>query len=232
MKIFELSNIHLGYQNHTILKDVSLSVSIGEFIGIIGSNGSGKTTLLHTLLKLKRPMAGTFKIYNHPQNRQYKIGYVPQRGSLPSDFPVTVMDIVLMATYHNSSLFPFQKKIYVEKALKTLEYLNCLEFKGKPFNLLSGGQQQRVLIARAFINDPDVLIVDEPTDGLDIVRKSQMMDLLKSIHDEKKVTIIIVSHELELVLNYVKKLYLIHNKILTQIDPDEKKLIDKIKQIY
>ena len=232
MKLFELHSVTLTYHNHVVLKDVSLNISQGEFIGIIGSNGSGKSTLLNSLLKLKKPERGVVKFHSHPTGRPYKIGYTPQRHILSNDFPLTVLDIVLMASYHNNSLFPFQKKDEINHALDVLKYVECYNHKGKTFRELSGGEKQRVLLARALMNYPEVLIVDEPTDGLDIVRKSQIMDLIKKIHHEKKVTVIMVSHELEMLLDYVEKLYLIHNKLITPLNPKEENLINTIKQIY
>ncbi|MFP4499190.1 MAG: metal ABC transporter ATP-binding protein [Vulcanimicrobiota bacterium] len=202
--ILKFENIKLGYSGEPVLPVVNLEVDQGDFLGIVGPNGAGKTTLLKALLNLLQPLEG-----NVTRNMNITCGYVPQKGELDEHFPLTARDIVTMARVPFSPLFGNDKKSK-KIVQESLERLEITDLADRPFRELSGGQKQRTLIARALAAEPGILVLDEPTNGMDIKSEKAIMDILKNLN-EKGMTIIMVTHLLNLVANYAKKVMLINN---------------------
>jgi ABC-type Mn2+/Zn2+ transport system ATPase subunit len=202
--MIHFENLDLGYGKKIILKNVNGRIKKGGFVGIVGANGSGKTTLLRTILGWVKPLSGKI---NSKSELHY--GYVPQRNVIDPLYPLTALDVVLMGLYGKSSVFKKMGDDERQNALQTLGQVGLLEKADFLFHELSGGQQQRTLLARALISQPDILILDEPTNGMDIVSEASVMDTIQKIHEKTGMTIIIVTHLLHVVAHYATELGLI-----------------------
>ncbi len=214
MNIIDAQHITIGYKQKIVLSDISFSVAQGEYVGLIGSNGSGKTTLLKTILGLLKPISGTIKLFDVPQSEftdWNMIGYVSQRATdIDGLFPATVEEIVLMGLYPIKKRFEKitdQDRKLVVQALESVE-LECK--KDVSFKELSGGQKQRALIARALVSSPQLLILDEPTIGIDSKTQIEFYSLLKKLN-AKGITIVIVSHDIDTMMHEVKRLVSLDN---------------------
>jgi ABC-type Mn2+/Zn2+ transport system ATPase subunit len=201
--VFE--NVSLGYGRRRVLSGIDFDLQSGDFLGIVGPNGAGKTTLLKAVLGLLKPMSGTVR----RSSENLRIGYVPQRESIDTFFPLTVLDIVLMGRYARLGPFRQPGRADREAALRALEHVGIADLAHQPYSRLSGGQKQRSLIARALAGEPNLLILDEPTNGMDLVSERAIMELVRSLHEEDKITVLMVSHLLNVVVNYARRLAII-----------------------
>ena len=196
----------LGYGRRVILPDLSFTISEGDFLGMVGPNGAGKTTILRAILRTLKPLAGTV---THAPNIRF--GYVPQRDQVDYNFPLTVVDVVLMGRYDRIGIG--QRPGSQDRALacRALDQVGILDLADQPLSLLSGGQKQRTLIARALVGEPNVLALDEPTAGMDLVSTTQILGLIRGLHDRERLTVLMVSHALNEVANYVERIALVMN---------------------
>ncbi len=192
-----------GYGRKTVLERVHLHLCCGNFWGFVGPNGSGKTTLVRALLGLLKPQAGSVVWH-----RKARIGYVPQREALDDLLPLTALDIVLLGRLRRGGFCYRFTEEDRRKALEVMELMGIADLAALPYRALSGGQKQRVLIARALAAEPELLLLDEPTNGLDLPTEHAIMKLLKQIHEEQGVTIVFVTHLLNLAANAVTHLAL------------------------
>ncbi|MFZ5632628.1 MAG: metal ABC transporter ATP-binding protein [Bacillota bacterium] len=199
--VIEISNLSFTYGCHPVLKDISLTVMAGEAVGITGPNGAGKTTLLKLLTGQLQPQQGEISIFGSAVSGgrwRQRASYVPQRAThFNQGFPATVMEVVLSGRTGRKGLFRgFGPGDYraAGEALKTMEIYSL---KDAPVAQLSGGQQQRAFIARALAAGPDLLIMDEPTVGVDSGTTRRLYSILKKINRENNITLIIVSHDQE-----------------------------------
>jgi ABC-type Mn2+/Zn2+ transport system ATPase subunit len=202
--IVQFHEVTLGYGRNVVLEALSFEIHRGDFLGIIGPNGAGKTTLLRAILGLIRPLAGHI---SKAENLRY--GYVMQRQNLDTLFPFTVGDIVRMGRLGHRR--PWQRTNLEDSTLveEALAVAGIEDLKDQLYRELSGGQRQRALIARALAAQPDVLLLDEPTNDMDAKGENQIMGLIQNIQRNMEVTIVLVSHLLHVVLNYVEKLMLL-----------------------
>jgi ABC-type Mn2+/Zn2+ transport system ATPase subunit len=202
-EIIKFRDISIGYGKNPIVSNISLSIYQNDFIGLVGPNGAGKTTFLKTLLGSIKPLSGF--ILKH----DLRFGYVPQRDVVQPLLPYTVFDVVMMGRYSLMPTFASPKHSDMEKVLSSLESVGIIDLKNDLYNSLSGGQRQRTLIARALAVEPNILILDEPTNGMDTPSHYGLLELISELHDKKNLTILLVSHLLTDVANYVKKIILI-----------------------
>ena len=202
-EIIKFTNTSIGYGKNVIVSDINISINENDFIGIVGPNGAGKTTFLKTLLGNIKPLAGNVSMDN------LRFGYVPQRDTVQPLLPYTVFEVVMMGRYSLSG--PFKRMTEMDKQIvaESLSYIGMLDQKDENYNSLSGGQRQRTLIARALAVKPNVLILDEPTNGMDTPSHYSLLDLIERLHAEKNLTIFLVSHLLTDVANIVKKIMLL-----------------------
>lgn len=188
---------------NVVLEDVSLCVDDGTFTAILGPNGGGKTTLLKAVLGLVPITRGSIRVLGRPVREldavRGRIGYVPQHLNLDAHFPATALDVVLMGAYAHAGLFRRVGRDWRERAREILGRVGMAERADRPFGRLSGGQRQRVLIARALVARPSLLLLDEPTTGVDMVGKSDLMALLAALRSEMGLTILMVTHDVALV---------------------------------
>ncbi|QQS60968.1 MAG: ABC transporter ATP-binding protein [Candidatus Moraniibacteriota bacterium] len=183
------------------LDDVSFRIQYGEYVGIVGPNGAGKTTLLLAILGIISPNKGFISLAP-----DVRIGYVPQKYFPNNTFPVSVSEIVAMGFGQKSFLF-WKKKEKEEKIKNVLESVGLsASFMQRNFNDLSGGQKQRVIIARALVHEPNLLLFDEPTSGVDHINRIRMYELLAELNKQKGITILFVSHEIEHVVKMCKRI--------------------------
>ena len=209
MNVIEIKNLKYGYNEKLILNGIDLKVDHGDFLAISGQNGSGKTTLIKILTGELKKQAGSIKILgedieNIENFRQ--IGYVPQLNeSKDISFPLTCYEYVILNLYREFNFFKRPSKDSIRKTHEVFKRLNIESLKDRPFNKLSGGQQQRVMIARALVSSPEVLILDEPTVGIDKKSKEEFLDLLGYLNKKHHITILIISHEMDLIDHFVNK---------------------------
>lgn len=202
-EIIKFSEVSIGHGKNPIVPNISLSINQNDFIGLVGPNGAGKTTFLKTLLGSIKPLSGSIT------KDDLRFGYVPQRDVVQPLLPYTVFDVVMMGRYSLMPTFASPKKTDTEKVLTSLESVGISDLKKLQYNSLSGGQRQRTLIARALAVEPNVLILDEPTNGMDTPSHYGLLELISELHEKQNLTVILVSHLLTDVANYVKKIILI-----------------------
>jgi ABC-type Mn2+/Zn2+ transport system ATPase subunit len=227
-KMIEFKSADLGYGNKIILKNLNLHILEGDFLGIIGPNGAGKTTLLKNIMGILKPQNGHML-----QDQQIRFGYCMQRQQINILFPFTVFEIVMMARTKLIGCFKKPSAIDKEKVFEALDIVSIQDLADIPFMTLSGGQKQRALLARSLCLEPDFLILDEPTIDLDIKAKKEVLELVLHIHKTQKVTIALVSHEIQEVINHANKfLFLDHiydPEIIEKEKLDERKLSELFK---
>ncbi|HEX4264837.1 MAG TPA: metal ABC transporter ATP-binding protein [Verrucomicrobiae bacterium] len=209
-KLITFENLAIGYENHAVMSGISLSIARSSFTAILGANGSGKSTLLKTLLGIQPPIAGKILCPG-----QAVFGYVPQSVELDTLYPLTGFDVALMGVYGRirpGGLVSWQERNFVHECLRATA---ADQFSRKKFSQLSGGQKQRVLIARALATRPDILVLDEPTAGVDVAATHALLEFISQIHQERKLTILLVTHDLPLVRKHAEQVIWLHEgKIL------------------
>lgn len=210
-KIIELKNVSFSYPNNLVLQDTSLCFNEGDFAGIIGKNGSGKSTLLKLILGQLKPSSGKVEL-----DKTKKIGYVEQ-VTLTSDnsFPASVKEIVMLGLYGKIGLFKFMNKQHKKLISNALVTVGLKGFEKKQISFLSGGQQQKVLIAKALVANPDILILDEPTTGIDKESEADFMKLLEHLNTFHKKTIILVTHNYSKLIS-TNKVFLVEDKTVKE----------------
>jgi ABC-type Mn2+/Zn2+ transport system ATPase subunit len=202
-----LENVAIGYNGKVLLEDINLSIKAGEFIVLFGPNGSGKTTLFKTILRIIPLIQGTI-IYGDGQPTRF--GYVPQRQYLDEIYPFMAEEVVLMGTFGQVRPFcptPKTNRVLIEQCLKDV---GMLDMRKKLFSELSGGQKQRILIARALATRPNVLLLDEPITGIDIIAQKKIIELITELHKKRQLTIMMVTHEVHHIPSWVNKIIHIH----------------------
>ncbi len=183
---------------------VTLEIGAAEFVGVIGPNGGGKSTLLQLVLGLLEPRRGTLEVFGRsPAAARSRIGYVPQRATIDAGVPATVLDIVLMGRLTRGSWGPRFSRRDVEAARAALERTRVTDLERRAWSTLSGGQRQRVLIARALVGEVDLLLLDEPTAGVDTHREEELLDLLGELNAD--LPIVMVTHDLPLVAAHMDR---------------------------
>jgi ABC-type Mn2+/Zn2+ transport system ATPase subunit len=206
MDLLRLRGVGVGYHGRPILPPVDLAIRRGTFLGVVGPNGSGKTTLLRTILGLQAPVTGRVE---HPSGHAPRFGYVPQRSEAERSFPLTALDLVLMGRSPRRAVgLPFGREDR-RIALECLRRVGLDAVARRSFHALSGGQRQRVYIARALATEPEVLVLDEPTTGMDIVAEASLLDLIARLRVQDDLGIIMVSHNLSLVAGFVEEVLLV-----------------------
>lgn len=197
-----LRDVSLGYDGRVVLEKISLSVERGEFLALLGPNGAGKTTLLRGVLGLIPVLGGSIE-YGFDRLASPP-GYVPQRETLDPIFPLTVSEVVLMGTYARMAPLRPVGRRQRQVAATCLEQVGLPDLAKRPFWALSGGQKQRVLIARALAAEPEILMLDEPTSGVDPGASAAIMNLISSLNRGQGLTVVLVSHHLRLVRSLVR----------------------------
>lgn len=196
MNLIHIKELSYSYPTKkNTLKNININVPEGSFTCIVGENGSGKSTLLKCIV-------GLYKTYTGEIKKEARIGYLPQKTEIQSNFPASIEEIVMSGTIPNNVKSIFYKKEDKEKAKEIMKELEIYEMRKKCFADLSGGQQQRVMIARAMCATDKIIVLDEPTNGLDPNIAKQIYEILYKLKTEKNLTILMVSHDTERALKY------------------------------
>ena len=203
-KILQINSLTVRLDGRTVLEDINIDVNRGEIVAILGPNGGGKTTLIKTCLGFIKPSKGYIRIFGKPPKEAIKtgkIGYLPQKPSTPKNFPFSVLDVVLLGLINRK--IPKKEKVSIAK--QYLNYVGMSGYENYPFSNLSGGQQQRVSIARLLVAEPEIIFLDEPATGVDVVAQEGFYDFLQRLKNEKGITVIMVSHDIGVVGTFVDK---------------------------
>lgn len=187
-------NISVGYEDGIVVSDVSFELNRGDYVCIVGENGAGKSSLLKGILGLARIQGGKLE-YGDGMSRA-DVGYLPQQKDYQKNFPATVKEVVMSGFLNKMGLRPYYNRAEKTKAMEILSDFGMADYVRASFGSLSGGQKQRVLLARAMCATDKLLLLDEPTTGLDPVATEELYELLKRLNREKKTTILMVSHDL------------------------------------
>lgn len=200
MRLITAENLNVGYEGKSVAENINFTVDSGNYLCILGENGAGKSTLMKTLLSLKSPVSGKLEL--EKSIIKNKIGYLPQQTEVQKGFPATVFEIVLSGFVSKCGLRPFYGRKEKEQAALWLKRLEIEDIKNKSYKKLSGGQQQRVLLARALCAADKLILLDEPTAGLDPLVTKNMYSLISSLNKENGVTVIMISHDFDAALKY------------------------------
>ncbi len=230
--IVELKGVTCGYDGHRVLSDVSLAITPGDFIGLLGPSGSGKTTLLRAVLGIVDLYDGQVMVNGIPTaQKRPRVGYVPQLETIDWDFPVTVEETVMMGRTMNNLAFPWFKRSERKLALDMLERLGISDLTKRHIRELSGGQQQRVFLARALVSSPSLLLLDEPTSGVDIKTRDDVMHLLHELNHQG-VTVVMTTHEINAVAAHLPRIVCLNGRIVADGPPSEVFTPETFRQTY
>jgi zinc transport system ATP-binding protein len=213
----ELDRVSVRYGEVVALEDVDLAVDAGDFLGVIGPNGSGKTTLIRVMLGLLAPVAGQVRLFGRPPAafRQWeRLGYVPQRVNLDTGLPATVEEVVTTGLVSSLGVLGRVRASDRSRVRGALDRVAMAEHAGRRIADLSAGQQQRVLIARALVSAPELLVLDEPTGGIDPEAQSSLYGLLRHLNREQGVTLVLVSHDIAVVAHEVTKVACLNRRLV------------------
>lgn len=219
-----IDNLWVRYGDRVVLENINLTVYSREIFSIVGPNGGGKTTLLNTILAFKEPIQGNIQVMGENPKKIRKsgiIGYLPQKSEYDQYFPVNVFDVVAMSRFARKRSWGKLNNKDRECIHDALKMVEMADFENRHFGSLSGGQQQRVLIARALAIQPKILILDEPSTGLDAVAQDTFYHLLHKIRDREDITIIMVSHDIGTVSSVVDQIACLNKSIHFHGNPDE-----------
>ncbi len=221
--IIDVQNVSFSYTDTPVIKNVSLQIHKGDYVGIVGPNGGGKSTLMKLLVGLLTPESGTVRLFGQQLGTfrdWYKIGYVPQRMTFDTQFPVTVEEVVMMGRYGKLGLFHVPTKEDKEKVAIALTHVGMHALRTRQISDLSGGQQQRVFIAKALASEPEIVFLDEPTVGVDMKTQQQFYELLRTLNRELRLTLVLVSHEVDIVAHESSEFGYINCTMEYYGDPD------------
>ncbi|MEJ9319108.1 metal ABC transporter ATP-binding protein, partial [Halalkalibacterium halodurans] len=203
----DIRNVAYRYDYRNVLENVTLPIRQGAFVGLVGPNGSGKSTLIKCILGLQKPSQGSIKLFGQPVDkfRQWdRIGYVSQKAnSFNSGFPATVYEVVSMGLFGKVGMFRFLTKKHKQKVKEAVASVGMSGYLHQNIGELSGGQQQRVFIARALVSDPELLILDEPTVGVDVSSVKSFYTLLSELNQKRGITLLLVTHDIGAMTDYV-----------------------------
>jgi ABC-type Mn2+/Zn2+ transport system ATPase subunit len=228
--LLTLDRVSVGYGRNVVLSDISLRIPRGSFTGLLGANGSGKSTLIKAILGINPPIQGTID-FAPVNGRPHVLGYVPQKDTLDSIYLLSSFEVVLMGTC--GRVGPGRRIGNAEKqwAHECLRVTGADQLSRKLFSELSGGQKQRVLIARALATKPDFLLLDEPTSGIDAAARQAIMEVLRGIHQQQQLTILMASHDLPVVRAHVSHVIWLHQGRCLQGPVSELLTPQKIEEI-
>lgn len=228
----EIHDLTVAYHKKPVLWGIDLQVPKGKLVGIVGPNGAGKSTLIKAVMGILPVSSGWVKIFGKPyQKNLARVGYVPQRESVDWDFPVNVMDVVLMGRYGHLGLMKRPTKLDRDIARECLEKVKMLPYADRQISNLSGGQQQRVFLARALAQESDLYFMDEPFAGVDAATEAAIITLLHELKDKGK-TLLVVHHDLPTARNYFDMLLLLNMRVVAFGPTEEVFTYDLLQKTY
>lgn len=223
--IIEVENISFSYNGkENVLQNITLAIHQGDYIGLVGPNGAGKTTLLKVMLNLLVPGDGMVKLFGQDIRvfkDWHKIGYVPQKAvNFETNFPASVFEVVIMGRY-SKKIFQPTTLTDRESSEDALRQVDMWEYKDRLIGDLSGGQQQRVIIARALVNNPEVIFLDEPLAGVDQQNQDGFYELLQKLNKKLGITLVLVSHDIERLTKEVMHIACVDKTLTCHVSPEE-----------
>lgn len=235
MDALKVENLCVKSGGLHLLENITFSVEEGKIVAIIGPNGAGKTTLIKAILGLIPYDTGSVTLFGRPLKHNklpVRVGYVPQRLQFDRTFPITVSEL-LSFTLPPYYKFPLhQKKEEKENIIRLLETVGAHELMYRSVGSLSGGELQRIMIAKAIVNDPEILFLDEPASGVDIEGQERFHDLVKRLNKEKNLTVILISHDLNVVFRFADNVLCLNRKLVCSGKPQEALTDEVIKSVY
>ncbi|MGV8057530.1 MAG: heme ABC transporter ATP-binding protein [Smithellaceae bacterium] len=237
MSIIKLEQIGFRYNAHWVLKNISCEISKGEFLGIIGPNGSGKTTLLKVIDGILKPQEGEVWINGISGNKMSRDNLAKTIAVVAQDsqmiFPFSVQEIVLMGRAPHLSKWRFEGETDLRIAREAMEMTDTLVLMNRSMSALSGGERQRVLIARALAQQPQIMLLDEPTAFLDIKHQIDFFDLIKTLNKNRELTVVAITHDINLASLYCDRIALLHNGHIHCLGNPAEVITEKnIKDVY
>lgn len=230
--LVEFQNVTFGYGAQPVLEDICLHIHPGQFAALVGPSGAGKSSLLKLLLGTLRPNRGEIRIHDQAlDGRSPQISYVPQLESVDWNFPVTVEQVVLMGRVRNSGIWPWPSAQGKRDLRRVLERLAIGHLAKRHIRDLSGGQQQRVFLARALIAQPDLLVLDEPTTGLDMRTAENILHLLAELN-RQGITVLITSHDLNAVAAHLPWVICLNRHVIAEGTPEQVFTVENLNQTY
>lgn len=236
--VITLKNINYAYEDKIALRNINLTIKRGTFMGLVGPNGGGKTTLIKLILGELKVQKGSITLLDKPIDAfkdWNRIGFVSQKAnSFNKGFPATVFEVVAMGLTAKIGYLKFFNKKHKEKVIQAIHQVGMQDYIHKNIGQLSGGQQQRVFIARALVNDPKLLILDEPTVGIDIKNVERFYSLLHELNVKEKLTLLLVTHDTGVMTQYATEVACINQTLHFHGKPQEySSLSDKeLSKIY
>ena len=233
--VVDIKDLWVTLNHNFILREVDLRIHQGVFLGLIGPNGSGKTTLLQVILGLIKPDRGQVQVFGRPAGHHKNrglIGYVPQRAFADLAFPVTVFDVVMMGRYPRIGLWHRTTSQDRDRVLQKLEAVKMDHLRDRPIGQLSGGEQQRVFIARALASDPQMLVLDEPTSGVDTRAQAVFYHLLGELKISLSLTVILVSHDIGVIPYHTDEIACLNQKLYLHGKSTEVLSSEALKKVY
>jgi len=233
-----VNGLAVAYQTNVALFDINLDVHRHDFLGICGPNGSGKSTLLKSIVGAVKPIQGTLSVFGEDLAKsniravKAKIGYVPQIQNIERNFPALVEDVVGMGLYSQIGFFRTLSKRHREKITAALKLVDMEGMAKRPIGHLSGGQQQKVKIARALVNNPEILLIDEPFTALDFKVAKNLADLIAKIYRETAITIVMVSHSIQLIKEHCNRAVCLDKRLIWEGDPKSTAFEDAVKMVF
>jgi zinc transport system ATP-binding protein len=211
-RIVEIDSLSFVYEQKKVIEGLTFDILERDFVGLIGSNGAGKTTLLRLLVGLQKPTDGGIRLFGEPIGsfRDWdRIGYVPQKNAFNPLFPATVREVVESGLYGKKKLYKRLTRQDQQKIDDALDVMRITDLAARKIGQLSGGQQQRAFLARALVNNPQLLILDEPTVGIDAETQRGFFQLIRHMHEHHHITFLMVSHDMDMMEAYLgdKPLY-------------------------
>ncbi|HMJ91760.1 MAG TPA: metal ABC transporter ATP-binding protein [Candidatus Acidoferrum sp.] len=230
----DIHDLHVSFGGTPVLRGVNMRVPQGQLVALIGPNGSGKTTLLRCLLGLEKPSRGEIRIFGetHLRNVLPRVGYVPQKLALERSFILSVREFLALRLRQTKNWFWHSGRVTDELIRPTLADIGVGPLMNRPIAQLSGGQLQRVLIAFALLGNPDLLLLDEPTAGVDTPGEETFYDLIATVQRQRKISVILVSHDLSMVYSHASRVYALNGVICCEGPPEQVMNADSLKQAY
>jgi len=233
----DIHKVGHSYGSHSVLQNISFSIETGDFFIVIGPNGSGKTTLMKIIAGIIKPLRGRLTVFDRliestpPKELARKVAYVPQLAAM--DFPFSVMEIVLMGRSPHLGLLGWEQEYDFEIAKKAIAFTETEHLARRKLNELSGGERQRVFIARAICQEPQIILLDEPTASLDLAHQIKIMDLMEKLRAEKNITVVMVSHDVNLAAMYAQRLLMLNRgRIVAMGLPQEVLSYAILEEVY
>ncbi len=233
--LVEATSLTAGYGRDIIWQSASFNIKAGEFVVLLGPNGAGKTTLFKLILGLKQPIGGQITVFGHvPEKGNSDISYMPQKRLIDSESRLNTIEYVKLGISGHKLGFSIglRAKAERDKALRALELVDASKFADVSINKLSGGELQRIFLAQALVEEPKLLLLDEPLANLDIKREVELVDLIKNIIKQNNIAVVLIAHDINPLLSAIDRIIYIANKKVASGSPDEIVTSDNLSKLY